>query len=88
MFQDFQTPEYAGFWLRFAAYLIDTMIIFLVFVPLSLVLVAVASATSEGGNDDATMALLQVANTGMNLVSIVVVWLYSSLLESSSWQGL
>lgn len=86
MFQDFQMPEYAGFWLRFAAYLVDTVIIFLIFIPLTLAL-AVASASVTDGDDNGAMALFQLANMGLNLVSIVVTWLYSSLLESSSWQA-
>jgi len=86
VFQDFQMPEYAGFWLRFAAYLIDTTIIVLIFIPLTLAL-AVASASATDGDDNGAMALFQLANMGLNLVSIVVSWLYSSLLESSSWQA-
>jgi uncharacterized RDD family membrane protein YckC len=86
VFQDFQTPSYAGFWLRLVAYIIDTVIMFLIFIPLSLALGLFAAASSDGG-DEATMALLQAANMGMNLVSLVVTWLYSSLLESSSWQA-
>ena len=86
MFQDFQTPSYAGFWLRFAAYLIDSIILGLVFVPLGFTLGIVMAASADSG-DEATTALIQVVNMVINVVSIVVTWLYSSLLESSSWQG-
>ncbi len=87
MFQSFQTPVYAGFWLRFAAYLIDTLIVSLVFVPVGFVLGMVLAASSDSDGDAATTALIQAVNMGINLVSIVATWLYSSLLESSSWQG-
>jgi uncharacterized RDD family membrane protein YckC len=86
MFQSFQTPAYASFWLRFAAYLIDTFIVSLVFVPVVLVLGIVLAASSDS-RDDATAELIQAVNMVINLVSIVATWLYSSLLESSSWQG-
>jgi uncharacterized RDD family membrane protein YckC len=86
VFQPFQTPTYASFWLRFAAYLIDSMILGLVFVPVGLVLGMVMAAKGDGG-DEPTTDLIQAANMGINVASIVVTWLYSSLLESSSWQG-
>jgi uncharacterized RDD family membrane protein YckC len=80
MFQSFQTPVYAGFWLRFAAYLIDTVIMLLVFVPLGAVL-GVILATS--GNQDIELLVAAPIRVG----SILAGWLYGSLLESSSWQG-
>jgi uncharacterized RDD family membrane protein YckC len=86
MFQSFQTPNYAGFWLRFVAYLIDSLLIGLVFMPLGLVLVFWLSA-NQGNIDEGTLATFQVINMLINLVSIVVTWLYSAWLESSSWQG-
>ena len=74
---------YAGFWLRFAAYLIDTIILGLVFVPLGLILGVVLAATGNEQDSDLMLAV----NGGINVGSIIVGWLYSSLLESSSWQG-
>jgi uncharacterized RDD family membrane protein YckC len=83
VFQSFQTPVYAGFWLRFAAYLIDTIILGLVFVPVGVVLelMQTASASSQG------LDLMPGINGLVNVGSILAGWLYSSLLESSSWQG-
>jgi len=72
--------------MRFAAYLIDSMILGLVFVPVGFVLGIIMAANAESG-DDATTALIQVVNMVINVVSIFVGWLYQSLLESSSWQG-
>jgi uncharacterized RDD family membrane protein YckC len=87
VFQSIQTPVYAGFWLRFAAYLIDTIIVGLVFVPIGVVIAMILAASGDGGSDEATLGLIQALNGGLNLVSILATWLYSSLLESSSWQG-
>ena len=83
MFQSFQTPMYAGFWLRFAAYLIDSILLGLIFFPLGLGLGLIMGATGNNQNPELMMGL----NGGLNMVSLVVTWLYSSLLESSSWQG-
>ena len=83
MFQSFQTPMYASFWLRVAAYLIDSILLGLIFFPLGLGLGLMMGAT--GNNQDPELML--GLNWGLNVVSLVVTWLYSSLLESSSWQG-
>jgi uncharacterized RDD family membrane protein YckC len=71
---------YAGFWLRFAAYLIDTVIMLLVFVPLGAVLAIILAAS---GNQDIELLVAAPIRVG----SILAGWLYGSLLESSSWQG-
>ncbi len=86
MFQDFQTPSYAGFWMRFLAYLVDSLLLGVIFVPLGFALGIVMAANADSG-DAASTALIQVVNMGVNVVSIVAGWLYQSLLESSSWQG-
>jgi len=83
VFQSFQTPVYAGFWLRFLAYLIDTLLMAAVCVPLGLVL---GIAIGASGVDEAS-AETPLVNMFSNVVSIAVGWLYHSLLESSSWQG-
>lgn len=83
MFQDFQTPSYAGFWMRFLAYLVDAILMAAVFFPLGFGLGLVLGA----GGADADSLLFPLADTGVNGVSIVAGWLYHSLLESSSWQG-
>lgn len=73
-------PQYAGFWLRFAANLIDSVI------------------TSLGGcvigGVLGFMAGLLQASTGteihpaiFNLLGMVISWLYSALMESSSTQA-
>ncbi|HMJ25621.1 MAG TPA: RDD family protein [Pyrinomonadaceae bacterium] len=85
MFQSFQTPVYAGFWLRFAAYLIDSIILGLVFVPVGFALGIILAATGSATND--ADPLMVGVNGLINVGSILAGWLYSSLLESSSWQG-
>ena len=85
MFQDFQTPSYAGFWHRFAAYLIDTIIMTLVLVPLGAVIGVLIAATSEG--DIENSPVWPLASFLIRGVSLALGWLYFGLMESSSWQG-
>jgi uncharacterized RDD family membrane protein YckC len=83
VFQDFQTPRYAGFWMRFLAYLVDALLMSAVFFPLGFGL----GLTLGASGGDADSPLHPLVSSGINGVSIVAGWLYHSLLESSSWQG-
>ena len=80
MFQDFQTQRYAGVWMRFLAYLVDALLMSAVLFPLGFGLGLTIGASGADANSPHV-------NPGTNGVSIVVGWLYYSLLESSSWQG-
>lgn len=80
MTERFSKGDYAGFWLRVAASILDSLIIGL---PVGIILVIVMIPM-----------MLQDSNfydggfTGiLYLVSIVGTWLYYALMESSSWQG-
>ena len=83
MFQNFQTPAYAGFWIRVLAYVLDSLIMSIVFVPLGIVigLVMVGSGVDENSPE------MQLVNLGTNGISILAAWLYFGFLESSSWQA-
>ena len=77
--------NYAGFWLRAVAYLLDTIVISLVlalaasFRPSAFVIFPAPGATSM-------LALPQLTRLAM-AITIPVVWLYYALFESSSWQA-
>jgi uncharacterized RDD family membrane protein YckC len=86
MFQQFQTPNYAGFWLRLAAYLIDFLLITLVTCPVGMAMGVFAAVAQRGGDEGAQVASLAMQLI-VNVVSIVAGWLYFALFESSSWQG-
>ena len=86
--------EYAGFWLRFLAFLIDNAVMGIAFV---LILIPLIFLTGLGGfisefhpNEDMNdvgifmlIGLLFLAAT----VSLVFTWLYHALMESSEWQA-
>ena len=83
MFQDFQTPSYAGFWLRVLAWLIDALISCAISFPLGIA-VGLIVAASGSDLDSGDILLVRLSTNGL---SIVASWLYYSLCESSSWQG-
>jgi uncharacterized RDD family membrane protein YckC len=86
MFQQFQMPNYASFWLRFAAALIDGILILAVFCPVGLALVAMGAAAGRDGGEVGEDALVGV-RLAVRILTIIIGWLYSALMESSSWQG-
>lgn len=84
------TVQYAGFWLRFVAWIIDRIILqvvsWIVFLPF------MASLGMEGlfrGRPPRPEELFPLFGHLFRfvLVALVVDWLYYALLESSSWQG-
>ena len=81
---------YAGFWLRFVAYLLDVVAIWIVALPIYLLLGTTLglSMSSIARNPDAMM--LGSALGGILLFEgcvLVGVWLYYAFFESSAWQG-
>ncbi len=82
MFQEYQI-DYAGFWWRVLAYLIDGVIMSAIFFPLG---IGVGLGLASSGADESS-PLLPVVNLGLNGVQILTAWLYHAFLESSSWQG-
>jgi len=93
---------YAGFWLRFVAYFIDSMIlsipVIILLVPLFLVLGGAAALTSglahaghAGNSDDAGNIAFPMGILAIELVFVVVMtvvsWLYYAKLESGPHQS-
>ena len=78
--------RYAGFWIRFVAAIIDTIIVEAVVVPVSMVLgVVIGIGGTAGGADQ---AMLQLAGAGVGaLVGLVGTLLYYTALESSGKQA-
>ena len=68
---------YSGFWRRFMAHFIDSILFSLVFIFLGFV-VGMMSASGEANTEDFTW---------LDAISIVAGWLYYSLMESSSKQA-
>jgi len=86
--------EYAGFWLRFLAFLIDNVVMGIAFV---LILIPLIFLTGLGGfigtihpdedfNDVGILMLIGLIFLAAT-VSLVFTWLYHALMESSEWQA-
>src|SRR2546427_2312250 len=85
---------YAGFWLRFVAYIIDGFVLGAGFIAIIVVLAMVTglgSAVSpihSGEDIGEAFALLGVASIFLGIgIAIVGGWLYFAMMESSSWQA-
>ena len=87
--------QYAGFWKRFLAHIIDQFVVgiaeAIVLIPLFLVvgLGAVGASASEDfeGDPDMFMALLAGPIMLAIVIAVVGTWLYYALMESSKLQG-
>jgi uncharacterized RDD family membrane protein YckC len=93
--QDPKPVEYAGFWWRFLAYIIDSIIIstisWIFILPIFAIMgISIFSMKQSGYNmDDPTlfigtflMAIIPIA-----IISTTAQWLYFALMESSKHQG-
>jgi len=86
--------EYAGFWLRFLALLIDNVVMGLGFVLILIPLIFLTGLRgfldeihpSEDMNDVGIFMLIGVIFLAAT-VSLVFTWLYHALMESSEWQA-
>lgn len=83
MFQQYQTPNYATFGQRFLAYVIDSLLMAAIFLPLGLLL-GVFAGPGGAETEDATSLAIPLI---INVISITAAWLYSAILESSVWQA-
>jgi uncharacterized RDD family membrane protein YckC len=90
----FVPPPYAGFWLRFLAYIIDIVVLGVIFGVVALLAVAAIGigyfrAIVEGlrdGGGDFPVQLISVIIVA-SLISLVVSWIYHAWMESSQYQG-
>ncbi len=79
-----ETPTiYAGFWLRFAAALIDALAMFIPFCIVAFFAIVLTKLVSTGRAYDPATVILTI----LPPVAIVATWLYFALMESSSWQA-
>jgi len=79
---------YAGFWRRFAASLIDIVLLSIGFAVLVFVLgfIAIVGLLSSGQSGNDIGVNLAIYGT-LLLIAFVLAWLYYAGLEGSAWQG-
>lgn len=76
---------YGGFWIRFLAYIIDSMVLAIgggIFGAILGGMIGFVMGVSGSGEDIAL-----VSGAVGNVVGIVLNWLYFALMESSTWQA-
>jgi uncharacterized RDD family membrane protein YckC len=83
------SADYAGFWLRFVASLLDGIILA---VPMAilyglLVATAIPAIVRNQGDPGAIMATILPRLLLFEFLAFVAQWLYFALMESSSWQA-
>jgi uncharacterized RDD family membrane protein YckC len=78
--------SYAGFWIRFLAYIIDSALLGVVAMPIWFLAVGLGAVGAKSSPDAAAMAVLGMMPLFI-LVSVVGGWLYFALMESSAKQG-
>lgn len=82
---------YAGFWLRFVAWIIDTIILWIVTSFITIPIVAATGLREMVLNHppQTPEELLALMGTVWKIVilGVVIKWLYYALLESSAWQA-
>jgi len=74
---------YAGFWLRFAAVLVDVLAMFIPFCIVTFFAIVFTKLVSAARGYDPAVVILTV----LPPVMIVATWLYFAVMESSSWQA-
>ncbi len=86
--------QYAGFWLRFVAYLIDGVVVsvaFLVVLVFLAVFTGLGAALRDIRFGEAPQEILALIGVAFILaiigVAVIGTWLYHALMESSSWQA-
>ncbi len=89
--QNSQTqPEFAGFWLRVAAYIIDYFVLgsviaaLMVFIGLAMGLSTTIFYDME---DQANQVVIFTLSVILGIMSLTASWLYYAVLESGSYQG-
>jgi len=88
------TRTYAGFWLRFVAHMIDSLLLGIVFLVLLLPLFLLTglggllhSITPNHPPDPAAVAAFASSIALIIVGSVAAGWLYTAYFESSDWQG-
>ncbi len=90
----FVPPAYAGFWLRFLAYIIDNVVLGVIFGVVALLAIAAIGvdyfrAMVQGlqdGNGEFPVAFVSAILIAV-LLTAVVSWIYHAWMESSQYQG-
>ncbi|MFD0049115.1 RDD family protein [Actinomycetes bacterium NPDC127524] len=86
-----EKKEYAGFWIRAAAYLIDGIIvgipIYAIYFVNTMVIMGAANGFSGATLSDSDSAAIIIGMIILFLITFIAVTLYFSFMHSSKWQA-
>ncbi|WP_419883667.1 RDD family protein [Peribacillus sp. B-H-3] len=86
-----EKKEYAGFWIRAAAYLIDGIIVgiplYAIYFVCTMVIVGAAGGFSDEALSDSDSAAIIIGMIILFLITFITVTLYFSWMHSSKWQA-
>jgi uncharacterized RDD family membrane protein YckC len=78
-----QTAHFAGFWIRTGAYLIDSIVQYVIIIVVSLVIGVIVGLAARSGSDQTK----SVAEGLAILAELVIVLAYQAIFVSGSWQA-
>jgi len=80
-------PEYAGFWIRFLAYIIDGIVLSIFYVPIFFLFFAPPAGFAAISNDMDALLAFYSGLTGYWLILILIQVLYFAGMQSSKYQA-
>ncbi|HJX85418.1 MAG TPA: RDD family protein [Candidatus Angelobacter sp.] len=79
---------YAGFWIRLLAFMIDRILLGIIFTPFTLVfMLPIMRSAIRGEMDEGPPDWVFTTLPLLILAAILLQWLYDALLTSSTWQA-
>jgi len=80
-------PKYAGFWIRFVAYLLDGLILGVIIGPIFFIFFAPVAGFESFADNPEAIAVFAAGLSGFVFIEIVVYVLYFAGMESSKYQA-
>ena len=80
-------PKYAGFWIRFVAYLLDSIILGVIIGPIFFLFFAPAAGFASFADDPEAIMVFAAGMSGFVMIELVVYLIYFAGMESSKYQA-
>ena len=79
-------PRYAGFWIRFLAHIIDSIVLNILFIPVIVIFVVAVAVPASMHREPSTGASILIG-TLILVAAFGIPWLYEAYCTSSIWQA-
>jgi len=79
--------KYAGFWIRFVAYIIDSILLGIIIGPIFFMFFAPAAGFASFADDPEAIAIFAAGMSGFVVIELVIYLLYFAGMESSKYQA-